>query len=54
MTEQRRALAQTKVSRQQRIVTILTRQEIGSQSQLAQLLAAEPTSCRVRMVTICC
>jgi len=41
MSEQRRALAQTKVSRQQRIVTILTRQEIGSQSQLAQLLAGE-------------
>src|SRR5690625_3413078 len=41
MTEQRRALAQTKVSRQQQIVTILTRQEVGSQSQLAQLLAAE-------------
>lgn len=41
MSEQRRALAQTKVSRQQQIITLLTQQEIGSQSQLAQLLTAE-------------
>src|SRR5699024_633950 len=41
MNESRRALAQTKTSRQQRIVQLLTRQEVSSQSQLAQLLTAE-------------
>jgi transcriptional regulator of arginine metabolism len=41
MTESRRALAQTKTSRQQRIVQLLTHQEVSSQSQLAQLLTAE-------------
>lgn len=43
MSEQRRALAQTKTSRQQRIVQLLTHQEVSSQSQLAQLLTAEGT-----------
>lgn len=41
MTEVRRALAQTKTSRQQLIVALLTQQEVASQSQLAQLLAGE-------------
>ena len=41
MSDPRRALAQTKTSRQQRIVQLLTRQEVSSQSQLAQLLTAE-------------
>lgn len=41
MTDSRRALAQTKTSRQQRIVQLLTHQEVSSQSQLAQLLTAE-------------
>ncbi|MDN5820584.1 MAG: arginine repressor [Brachybacterium sp.] len=42
MSESRRgALAQTKTSRQQRIVQLLTHQEVSSQSQLAQLLTAE-------------
>ncbi|MGO2312151.1 MAG: arginine repressor [Brachybacterium tyrofermentans] len=43
MSEQRRALAQTKTSRQHRIVQLLTHQEVSSQSQLAQLLTAEGT-----------
>src|SRR5699024_3717860 len=41
MSDSRRALAQTKTSRQQRIVQLLTHQEVSSQSQLAQLLTAE-------------
>ncbi|AXK45605.1 arginine repressor [Brachybacterium saurashtrense] len=41
MSDPRRALAQTKTSRQQRIVQLLTHQEVSSQSQLAQLLTAE-------------
>ena len=41
MNDSRRALAQTKTSRQQRIVQVLTHQEVSSQSQLAQLLTAE-------------
>jgi len=41
VTETRRGLAQTKTSRQQRIAWILTRQEVGSQSRLAELLADE-------------
>ena len=42
MTEQqRRAHAQTKNSRQQQIVSLLRRQEVVSQSQLARLLAEE-------------
>ncbi|WP_114854678.1 arginine repressor [Brachybacterium sp. YJGR34] len=43
MTDARRPLAQTKTSRQQRIVQLLTQQEVSSQSQLAQLLTAEGT-----------
>ena len=41
MSDSRRALAQTKTSRQQRIVQLLTHEEVSSQSQLAQLLTAE-------------
>lgn len=41
MTEARTALPQTKTSRQQRITEILLRESIGSQTQLAQLLAAD-------------
>lgn len=41
MTEIRRGLAQTKTSRQQRIVALLVQQEVGSQSHLARLLAGE-------------
>ena len=41
MSDSRRALAQTKTSRQQRIVQLLTHQEVSSQSQLSQLLTAE-------------
>ena len=37
----RRAIAQTKTSRQQRIVALVSQGEVSSQSQLAQLLAAE-------------
>ena len=43
MSETRRPLAQTKTSRQQRIVQLLTQQEVSSQSQLAQLLNTEGT-----------
>lgn len=44
MTEQqKRALAQTKISRQQQIVSILRGQEVVSQAQLAHLLAEEGT-----------
>lgn len=44
MTEQqRRALAQTKTSRQQQILTLLRDQEIVSQAQLARLLAEAGT-----------
>ena len=41
MSDSRRALAQTKTSRQRRIVQLLTHEEVSSQSQLAQLLTAE-------------
>ncbi|MGP9539923.1 arginine repressor [Brachybacterium sp. AOP43-C2-M15] len=41
MSDSRRALAQTKTSRQQRIVQLLTHQEVSSQSQLALLLISE-------------
>lgn len=41
MSEARRALPQTKTSRQQRIVQLLTHREVGSQSLLAQLLTSE-------------
>ncbi|MGY5766394.1 arginine repressor [Brachybacterium sp. DNPG3] len=41
MTEPRRGLAQTKTSRQRRITELLEQQEVGSQSQLARLLAEE-------------
>lgn len=41
MTETRPSLPSTKASRQQRIVDLLSREEVGSQSGLAELLAAE-------------
>lgn len=41
MSETRPGLPQTKTSRQQRITAILLRESVGSQTQLAQLLAAD-------------
>src|SRR5699024_10874790 len=41
MSDSRRALAQAKTPRQQRIVQLHTHREVSSQSQLAQLLTAE-------------